>query len=76
MDAEYFTKIEFRTNGGHTLLQLLDGGGTVIKQLVEATYNFQGLNSCNLYASDLISGVYYIRLQNEDKIAIKAIVKM
>lgn len=71
-----FAKIEFRTNGGHTLVQLIDGGGTVIKQLVEANYNFPGINSCNLYGSSLISGVYYIRLQNEDKIAVKAIVKM
>ena len=62
------TKIEFKTNGGHTLLQLLDGGGTIMKVLVEATYNFAGMNSFNLYGSDLIPGVYYLRLQNEDKI--------
>ncbi len=70
------TKIEFKTNGGHTLLQLLDGSGTLIKILVEATYSFAGLNSYNLYADNLPSGVYYLRLQNLDKVSVKAIVKM
>jgi uncharacterized protein (DUF1501 family) len=71
-----FTKIEFKTKGGHTLLQLLNGGGTIIKLLVEATYSYAGMNSYNLYGSGLTPGVYYIRLQNEDKVFVKAIVKM
>jgi uncharacterized protein (DUF1501 family) len=70
------TKIEFKTNGGHTLLQLLDGSGTVIKILVEATYSFPGMNSCNLYGAGLSPGVYYIRLQNVEKTYIKAIIKI
>jgi hypothetical protein len=70
------TKIEFKTNGGHTLLQLIDGAGIVIKVLVEATYSFPGLNSYNLYGSDLMPGVYYLRLQNMDKTYVKAIIKM
>jgi hypothetical protein len=70
------TKIEFKTNGGHTLLQLLDGSGTVIKLLVEATYSFPGMNSYTLYTSSLNSGVYYLRLQNLDKSFVKAIIKM
>lgn len=70
------TKIEFITKGGYTLLQLIDGTGAVIKQLVEATYSFPGLNSYNLYGSDLIPGVYYLRLQNIDTTYVKAIIKM
>jgi uncharacterized protein (DUF1501 family) len=70
------TKIEFKTKGGHTVLQLLDGSGSVIKLLVEATYNFAGMNSYMLYSSGLIPGVYYIRMQNEDKVYVKAIIKM
>ena len=70
------TKVEFKTNGGHTLLQLLDGSGTVIRVLVEATYNFAGMNSYNLYGTNLPAGVYYLRLQNVDKMYVKAIVKM
>lgn len=70
------TKIEFKTNGGHTLLQLLDGSGTLIKILLEATYSSAGLNSYILYGDSLPSGVYYIRLQNVEKVFVKAIVKM
>ena len=71
-----FTKIEFKTDGGPTLLQLLDGGGTIIKVLVEATYNYAGMNSFTLYGSGLIPGVYYIRLQNQDKVFVKSIIKI
>ena len=70
------TKIEFKTNGGHTILQLLDGSGSVIKLLVEANYNYAGMNSYMLYGSGLIPGVYYIRMQNEDKVYVKAVIKM
>ena len=70
------TKIEFKTNGGHTLLQLLDSSGTVIKILIEATYSFPGMNSCNLYGAGLSPGIYYIRLQNLEKTFIKAIIKI
>jgi uncharacterized protein (DUF1501 family) len=70
------TKIEFKTSGGHTLLQLLDGSGTVLKVLVEATYSFPGMNSCNVYGAGLAPGVYYIRLQNMEKTYVKTIVKM
>jgi uncharacterized protein (DUF1501 family) len=71
-----FTKIDFKTNGGHTLLQLLDGSGTVLQLLVEANYSYAGMNSYNLYGSSLNAGVYYIRLQNEAKVYVKAIIKM
>ena len=70
------TKIEFKTKGGQTILQLLDGSGSVIKLLVEANYNYAGMNSYMLYSSGLTPGVYYIRLQNEDKVYVKAIIKM
>jgi uncharacterized protein (DUF1501 family) len=70
------TKIEFKTNGGPTLLQLLDGSGTVIRLLIDATYNFPGMNSYNLYGAGLSPGVYYIRLQNMDKTFVKTIIKM
>ncbi len=70
------TKINFKVNVGHTLMQLLDGSGTVIKLLLEATYSFPGMNSYNLYGANLLPGVYYIRLQNVDKVFVKAIIKM
>ena len=71
-----FTKIDFKTKGGHTILQLLDGSGSVIKLLVEATYNYAGMNSYNLYGSGLMPGVYYVRMQNQEKVSVKAIIKM
>jgi hypothetical protein len=43
---------------------------------VEATYNYAGMNSYMLYGSGLMPGVYYIRMQNEDKVFVKAIIKM
>jgi len=70
------TKIEFKTQGGHTILQLLNGAGIVVKLLVDTTYNFAGTNSYNLYGAGLSPGVYYIRMQNGDKIFVKAIIKI
>ena len=70
------TKIEFKTKGGYTILQLLNGAGAVIKLLVEATYSFAGTNSYNLYGAGLSPGVYYIRMQNGDKVFVKAIIKI
>jgi uncharacterized protein (DUF1501 family) len=71
-----FTKIDFKVNVGHILLQLLDGSGTVLKTLLEANYSFSGMNSYNLYGAELSPGVYYIRLQNLDKVFVKAIIKL
>jgi hypothetical protein len=34
------------------------------------------MNSYNLYMDNLPSGVYYLRLQNLDKVSVKAIIKM
>jgi hypothetical protein len=70
------TKIEFKTSGGITSLQFLNGEGPVIQILVEANYSFAGTNSYNLYGTGLSAGVYYLRLQNVDKTFMKAIVKM
>jgi hypothetical protein len=55
---------------------LLNGAGIVVKLLVDTTYNFAGTNSYNLYGAGLSPGVYYIRMQNGDKIFVKAIIKL
>jgi hypothetical protein len=70
------SRIEFKTEGGHTLVQLLDTSGTVIKLLVDATYSFAGMNSVTLIGSDLKSGVYYIRIQNGIYQYVKTIIKL
>ena len=70
------SRIEFKTEGGHTLVQLLDGSGTVIKLLVDATYSYAGMNSTTVLGSDLKPGVYYIRIQNGIHQYVKTIMKM
>ncbi|HEY6955092.1 MAG TPA: DUF1501 domain-containing protein, partial [Flavisolibacter sp.] len=58
------TKIEFTTAGGHTLVQIINGMGQVVKVLVEADYPAAGTYSTSFNAYGLPSGVYYARLQN------------
>jgi hypothetical protein len=70
------SRIEFKTEGGHTLVQLLDTSGTVIKLLVDATYSYAGMNSVTLVGSDLKAGVYYIRIQNGIHQYVKTIIKL
>jgi uncharacterized protein (DUF1501 family) len=70
------SRIEFKTEGGHTLVQLLDTSGTVIKLLVDATYSYAGMNIITLIGSDLKSGVYYIRIQNGIHQYVKTIIKL
>jgi hypothetical protein len=70
------SRIEFKTEGGHTLVQLLDTSGTVIRVLVDATYSYAGMNSVTLIGSDLKPGVYYIRIQNGIHQYVKTIIKM
>jgi hypothetical protein len=70
------SRIEFKTEGGHTLVQLLDTSGTVIRLLVDATYSYAGMNSVTLLGSDLRPGVYYVRIQNGIHQYVKTIIKI
>jgi len=70
------SRIEFKTEGGHTLVQLLDTSGTVIKLLIDATYSYAGMNSVTLLGGDLKPGVYYVRIQNGIHQYIKTIIKI
>jgi hypothetical protein len=71
-----FTRIEFKTNGGPTLLQLLDTTGAVIKILIDTTYAYAGMNSYTLFGNNLHAGVYYIRVQNGVNQYVKTIIKL
>ena len=71
-----FTRIEFKTNGGPTLLQLLDTTGAVIKILIDTTYAYAGMNSYTLFGNNLHAGVYYIRVQNGENQYVKTIIKL
>jgi hypothetical protein len=70
------TRIEFKAEAGHTLVQLLDSTGTVIKLLVDANFSYAGMNSVTLHGNDLLAGVYYIRIQNGVHQYVKTIIKL
>lgn len=55
--------IQFKTNGGHTLLQVLDGGGRLIKNLFDRDF-MAGTYKTDFDGSALPAGIYYVRLQN------------
>jgi hypothetical protein len=70
------TRIEFKSAGGATLVQLLDTTGSVIKVLVDMSYPYAGMNSVTLFGSNLPAGIYYLRLQNGINQYVKTIIKM
>lgn len=69
------TKITFKTKGGHTLLQLLDASGHVIKTLTDQVY-MSGVFTIDLDARSLTAGAYYLRLQNDFKSQVRGMLKV
>jgi len=69
------TKITFKTKGGHTLLQLLDASGRVIKTLTDQIYP-PGVFTIDLDAHSLTAGAYYVRLQNDFKSQVRGMLKV
>lgn len=57
------TTITFRTTGGHTLIQVMDQLGRVIRVLVDKEYT-PGRYTLTFDSFGLPAGVYYARLQN------------
>lgn len=58
------TKITFNTQGGHTLIQIIDTLGRVIKTLLERDYTVATSDSVTFNSEGLPTGIYYARLQN------------
>jgi uncharacterized protein (DUF1501 family) len=56
--------VQFKTEGGHTLLQIIDGSGRLIKVLTEGNFD-KGIYKATFDGSFLGAGIYYIRLQNQ-----------
>lgn len=57
------TTITFKTQGGHTLVQIFDTMGRRVATLADKVY-MEGTYSVTFDGSALASGVYYARLQN------------
>ncbi len=70
------TTISFVTQGGHTLVQIIDTLGRVIKNLVEQSYATAGTYTVIFNTNNLPQGVYYARLQNQTVQQIKAMLKV
>jgi uncharacterized protein (DUF1501 family) len=58
------TTIEFTTNGGHTMLQVIDMTGRVIAVLLDKEYPGATTDRVVFRAGTLPAGSYYARLQN------------
>jgi hypothetical protein len=57
------TSIEFTTSGGHTLVQVINASGQVVKVLADKDYT-SGTYKILFDSGVLSTGVYYARLQN------------
>lgn len=68
------TTISFTTKGGHTLIQIMDTLGRVIRTPVDSDYP-PGTFRISFDSYGLPTGVYYMRLQNESTQQVKAMLK-
>lgn len=69
------TKIVYKTDGGHTLLQIFDTMGRLIKTAVDADLT-AGSYNYTFNGGTLPAGIYYARLQNGATQQVKAMVKV
>jgi uncharacterized protein (DUF1501 family) len=58
------TTISFTTRGGHTLVQIINNLGQVIRTLIDQEYTAAGTYTVPFDSYSLAAGVYYARLQN------------
>lgn len=70
------TTIKFSTDGGHTLLQIIDTAGRLLFNLLEKDYPVASNETIVFDASQLPSGVYYARLQNGAKQQVRPMLKV
>lgn len=68
------TTITFKTNGGHTLVQILDVAGRLVMVPVDQDYT-QGTYTITVNTSALAHGVYYARLQNQSVQQVRTMLK-
>ncbi len=69
------TTITFKTEGGHTLIQIIDTLGRVLSTPVDQVYSQAGTYNITFNSGALPSGVYYARLQNGATQQVKPMIK-
>jgi uncharacterized protein (DUF1501 family) len=69
------TTIKYKTDGGHTLLQIFETMGRLVKTPVDADLP-AGSYTYNYDSGPLPAGVYYARLQNGPMQQVKAMIKV
>jgi hypothetical protein len=74
--ATSFTTVEFKTDGGHTLMQLVGPDGNIISTIMEKTFDQPTKGTQRVDLSSLRMGMYYIRFQNGNKSQMKQILKV
>jgi len=70
------TTIKFTTKGGHTLIQVIDSSGRMLKTVLEKDYPVAGTYTVFFESYSLPPGVYYARLQNGPVQQVKAMLKV
>lgn len=70
------TTIEFYTDGGHTLLQVMDTTGRLIANLLETDFPAASRQTIVFDGSHLPTGMYYARLQNGTKQQVRPMLKV
>lgn len=68
------TTITYKTNGGHTLVQVMDTMGRVLANLVDQELP-AGFYTVQFNGQTIPAGVYYVRLQNLSVQQVKAMIK-
>lgn len=74
--ATSYTMVEFKTDGGHTLMQLVGPDGHLISTIMEKTFDQPTKGTQRVDLSNLRMGMYYIRFQNGNKSQMKQILKV
>lgn len=69
------TTIKFTTAGGHTIVQIFDASGRLIRKLVEQEYS-AGTYTVEFNSSGLPPGVYYARFQNGSDSRVRSMLKI
>ncbi|HVU96351.1 MAG TPA: DUF1501 domain-containing protein [Puia sp.] len=69
------TTITFKTNGGHTLVQIFDAAGRLLLVPVDQDY-VQGTWSVPVDTSRMADGVYYARFQNQSVQQVRTLLKV